>query len=209
MASNFDQKTQLESNNTVQNSNANGGGKFFWYLLFILIIPIFVHIGKRNWFRRTKEEALEQLSNIDAKLTQRFNTLENQLSTAKAALAQEKDIFTEVARVRSQATAKQTSPEAIVEKNQMVNQAAGRFSAVLENYPQLQTMPVMQQLMQTVKDLERDLEANRRFYTAVIRKYNSRLLTYPGNVAAASIKATRMPMFEAEDGKRADFKLTF
>jgi hypothetical protein len=70
-------------------------------------------------------------------------------------------------------------------------------------------MPVMQQLMKTVKDIEADLEAQRRFYTSVVRKYNSDINTYPKNVVASSMNLKRMPMFEAEDSKRADFNLKF
>jgi LemA protein len=214
MASNFDQKTMLEGMNKQTDVEVSTGGKIVFYALFILLIPIFIFVSWRNWFRRTREEAIEQLSNIDSKLVERFDALENQLNVAKAALAQEKDIYTEVTRLRAGMQSKDTDPSSLTKKSQEINQLASRFNVVLENYPNIQSMPMMQQLMKTVKDLESDLEATRRYYNAVGRKYNSALASYPRNVAAASVKVNgqkikRLALFEAEDNKRSNVSLKF
>jgi LemA protein len=63
--------------------------------------------------------------------------------------------------------------------------------------------------MKTVRKLEADIEATRRFYTTVVRHYNERINIYPNNVVASSMGLKRMPMFEAEDNKRANVKLEF
>jgi LemA protein len=209
MASNFSQKGQLENNNVASNAESSVIAKIFYFGSFIFIIPIFYHISTVNWFRKAKEQAMQQLSNIDTKLTERFNTLENQLSVAKAVLKQEKDIFIDVSKYRSKITGSNNNPEAMMEKNSSMNELGRSFNVVLENYPQLQSTPAMQQLMKTVKDLERDLEANRRFYNSVVTSYNSALAVFPKNVVAESLRLIRMPLFEAEDYKRENYKLDF
>lgn len=209
MASNFSQKGQLENNNAATNAESSILAKIFYYVSFLIVLPIFYHISKINWFRRTKEQAMQQLSNVDTKLTERFNALENQLSVAKAVLKQEKDIFIDVSKYRSKITGSNNEPNAMMEKNKSMNELGRSFNVVLENYPQLQSTPAMQQLMKTVKDLERDLEANRRFYNSVVTSYNSTLAVFPTNVVAESLKLVRMPLFEAEDYKRENYKLDF
>lgn len=209
MASNFSQKGQLENNNAATNAESSILAKIFYYASFLIVLPIFYHISKINWFRRTKEQAMQQLSNVDTKLTERFNALENQLSVAKAVLKQEKDIFIDVSKYRSKITGSNNEPNAMMEKNKSMNELGRSFNVVLENYPQLQSTPAMQQLMKTVKDLERDLEANRRFYNSVVTSYNSTLAVFPTNVVAESLKLVRMPLFEAEDYKRENYKLDF
>ncbi len=211
MAKNFNQKELLESNNSKDRKKASIVGKIFIYLSFIFIIPIFWFISKRNKLKKQKERLVELLSNIDVKLTERYNVLSNQMKVAKKALAHEKDLQTAITKARASVTGPQGSanPESVTAKNKMVNGLSARWNMVQENYPEIQAMPVMIELNNTVKGIESDLAAQRRFYTAVARKYNSALITYPSNVAADSVHADRFPMFEAEDKKRKNVSLDF
>lgn len=216
MSTNFNQVELLENNNQKITVQASPVGKFFYYFIFIFIIPIFFHVHRLNWLRSQKEKALQMLSDIDSKLTQRFDSLDNQLKVAKAALAHEKNIYLEVANIRSQATAKnrlnsQESVNQIQQKDQLISGLASRFNAVLENYPQVQGIKQMQDLMQNVKEIEADLDATRRFYNAVVQTYNARIRSYPTNVVSNNPKNNffRFPMFEAEASKRQNVSLDF
>ncbi len=212
MAKNFNQKELLESNNTsTTEGNAGVVGKIFIYASFIFIFPIFWYISRRNRFKKQKERLVELLSNIDVKLTERYNVLSNQFKVAKKALAHEKDLQTAITKARASVTGPQgaSNPESVTAKNKMVNGLSARWNMVQENYPEIQAMPVMIELNQTVKGIESDLAAQRRFYTAVARKYNSALVVYPSNVVADSLKIGRFPAFEAEDNKRKNFEMDF
>ena len=212
MASNFDQKELLESNNTRDEAKVSGGAKAFMYVLWTLPVGLgwIYFVQKKNWFRSQRERILEQLANIDAKLTERFNVLSNQLNVAKEALKHEKELLTEVTQARAAATASNIgNPQGVVQKEALVAGLASRFNMVREAYPELATMGVMQGLNDTIKDIEADLEAQRRFYSASARKFNTALKQFPSNIAAESEGAKRFPMFEAQDQHRANVEMKF
>ena len=210
MASNFNQKDLLEKNNAQHEAKSSGFAKGFYYASFLTVFPVFYHVSKRNWFRTQKETILEQLANVDAKLTERYNVLTNQLKIAKAALKHEKDLQTSITKARAAATKPQGgNAEGVAKKNQVVGQLAAKWNMVQENYPKIATMPAMVELQETVRDIDSDLEALRRFYTAAVKKYNSALLNFPSNIVADGMNIHRFPMFEADDEKRANVSMDF
>ena len=168
-----------------------------------------MYIGKRNWFKRTKEDLVEALANIDAKLTERYDVLTNQMKVAKKALSHEKDIQLGVAKLRSSATSPSGELTGVTERHAELATMTRKWNMVQENYPKIAAMPIMIKMEDKVSDIEADLEASRRFYSAVAKKFNSGIQTFPANVAASGMHLKRFPMFEAEDRKRKNVDLDF
>lgn len=211
MEGNFNQAAMLVENNKVEEAKVSGGAKIALYL--VLTLPAFLgwvwYVQKRNWFQAKKEDVVEKLSNIDAKLEERFATLTKQMDIAKGLLKHEKTLFEDVAKMRAGMgnTPGSIPPSQIADKNAAVAGLTSKFNMVMERYPDIKTMPAMEKIIDKVSDLESDLEAQRRFYSRVARKFNTAIKVFPTNVVAENMELKRYPMFETSSERRKDVEV--
>ncbi len=90
-----------------------------------------------------------------------------------------------------------------------MNEALKGISVVAESYPELRSSENFRALQISVADTEEHLQAARRLYNSNVASYNARLVTFPSSVIAGMKHLERMPLFEAEESKRADVKMEF
>ena len=116
----------------------------------------------------------------------------------------ESEILSEVIKLRSGMSMQERNSA-----NQQMDTAFGRINMLAESYPELKSSNNFMELQKTISDTEEHLQAARRLYNANVTAFNSKIVTFPNNVVAASMGATAKEFFEAEDAKRQDVKLDF
>ncbi|WP_342256782.1 LemA family protein [Spiroplasma endosymbiont of Poecilobothrus nobilitatus] len=181
-------------------------GKFFVYIWFILIIPIFLFILSRNNLIRNKEKIEETASDIDVQLKRRIDMLTKLIDSTKKYMKYEKDTLAAVVELRSQAN-KNLNVKELEQINNSVTSQAGKINVLLENYPDLKANNSVNELQEGIRDCEDNIAAARRFYNSAVRDFNASLKTWPSNVAASSLKLSTFLYFEANAADRQDVNI--
>ncbi|ANU08398.1 LemA family protein [Paraurantiacibacter namhicola] len=159
----------------------------------------------------TKEEAAKaQWGNVESALQKRADLIPNLIRTVEAAAIAERDILQRVTDARSRAmsinvtTDDLSNPETFQAFNESQNeltQALGQFRTVVENYPQLQSIPQFRDLMSAMEGVENQISTERMRYNEKAQDYNTEIRTFPSTIAANVIYGSDpMQYFEAAEG---------
>lgn len=162
----------------------------------ILLVILFSAIGSRNKFVTFEEGVDAQWANIETVLQRRFDLIPNLVNTVKGFAEQEKGIFTEVTRLRSQWASAGTADEKVGVANQMQG-AMGRLMLVAENYPDLKSNQNFLALQEELAGTENRISVERRRYNESVRIYNTAIRKFPGAVWAGMFGFDKRTAFEA------------
>jgi len=159
-------------------------------------------ITTTNGFKRKEIKVEEALSGIEVALTKRYDMLTKLLDTAKGYMAHEKDIFSEVVKLRKGMTVSEMN-----KAEQQMSEMSQRLFAVAESYPELHSSDVFIELQSGIRDAEEHLQAARRLYNSNITIYNTAITMFPASIFAGGRQAK--DFFEAEEYKKRDITMSF
>jgi LemA protein len=120
-------------------------------------------------------------SDIDVQLNNRFDLVDNLVSTVKGYAKHEEETFTKVIEARN----KLTSASGIKEKAEADNMLSGTLKSIFalsESYPELKANQNFLQLQTELSDLENKIAAARRYFNAATREYNTEIQQFPANI---------------------------
>lgn len=188
--------------NTQRQAQAGAFGKVVWYFLFILIIPIFVHVAQRNSLLKTQMKINETASGIDVQLKKRRDTLVKLVDATKSYVKYEKSTLTELTKLRS-------SSFKGGKDSAKLDSISAKILAVAENYPDLKVNSLIKETMEQAAYIEREIGAARRLYNSEVGYFNTSLFIWPNSIIAASMKLSTLPLFVASESDKEDVKLEF
>lgn len=173
-------------------------------LVLLVLIVVIWRVRTGNDFKRKEIKIGEALSGIEVSLTKRYDMLTKLLDTAKGYTAHEKDLFTQVIELR-----RGMSVGELNEKAAQMDALSSQIYAVAENYPELRSAEVFQQLQVGIRDAEEHLQAARRLYNSNVTAFNTAIEMFPGSIIAKSKQLQKHEFFVAEETKRADVQMKF
>ncbi|CAM9143243.1 LemA family protein [Mycoplasma todarodis] len=191
--------------NSEKYAKAGTVGRVIWYILFILIIPLIIHVMTKNALNRKQSEVNELASGIDVQLKKRRDTLVKLLEATKAYMKHEKTVLSDVTKLRRMTI----NSENRAEVNSRTESALGRLLMVSENYPDLKANQSINELMEQAAYLEREIAAARRLYNTSVRQFNQQLFAWPSNVPATELGLGTLPFFEASSADKKDVEMKF
>jgi LemA protein len=165
-------------------------------ILILVVIPLMMIKGNYNRFVGLQEGVDAQWANVETVLQRRFDLIPNLVNTVKGFAAQEKEIFTEVTRLRSQWGEARTADEKVGVANQMQG-ALGRLMLVAENYPDLKSNQNFLALQDELAGTENRISVERRRYNESVRDYNTAIRKFPGVIIANLFGFDKRTPFEA------------
>ena len=181
----------------------------FFYLLYDIIMTLFIILGivallviylvtLYNGLVALKNNRENAFADIDVQLLNRFDLVENLVSTVKGYAAHEKATLQGLTDARTHFMSAQTVDAKLEASNQLTGALKSLFE-VSENYPDLKANTNFLQLQNELSDIENKLAAARRFFNATTKEYNTAIQTFPGNLIAKHFWHTQVPFFELED----------
>ncbi len=191
--------------NSLKQAKASIIGKIIWYLSFLLLIPLIIHVSMRNGMNRKQSEVNELASDIDVQLKKRRDTLVKLLEATKAYMKHEKTVLTDVTKLRKMTI----SNENRADVNAKTDSILGKLIMTAENYPDLKANKSINELMDSASYLEREIGASRRLYNTAVRQFNQQLFTWPSSVPATELGLSTLPYFEASSIDKKDVELKF
>jgi LemA protein len=165
-------------------------------VLIILLLPVGCYFKYNNQFVALEENVNRAWANVETVLQRRFDLIPNLVNTVKGFAAQEKEIFTEVTRLRSQWASAGSTNEKVATANQMQG-ALGRLMLVAENYPQLKSNQNFLALQDELAGTENRISVERQRYNEAVQFYNTRIRMMPGRFWAGLMGFERKEPFEA------------
>lgn len=171
-------------------------------LLIILVILIVVFISIYNSLVRLKVLVRNAFADIDVQLKKRHDLIPNLVETVKGYAAHERTTLENVIKARQMAVSASTPDDKMKSEN-MLTQALRQLFAVVENYPNLKANENFMALQQELSKIEESIQNARRYYNAVVRDYNTRIMVFPSNIVASMFGFKPESFFEiGEEAER-------
>ena len=131
-----------------------------------------------------QEQMKGSWAQVETVLQRRYDLIPNLVATVKGYAAHEKEIFENVARLRSQWSAAQTLPEKTKAAGEMEG-ALSRLLVVAENYPELKANQNFRDLQFELSGTENRISVERQRYNETVQAYNTRVRQLPTSFVAS------------------------
>jgi len=180
------------------------------YLLIVLAVLL---LGMIGWFLLSynalvaKEEQVKTAwSQVESNIQRKVDLLPNLVKVVKRYTAHEKEVYAQIAALRSQAgkllgqshgAAIETERLAAIQKQ--LNAATAKLFAVAENYPQLRSSEQFLQLQSQIEGAENRINITRMQFNEAVGSFNAYLRHIPANIVASLGGFTPKAYFKVEE----------
>ena len=165
--------------------------------VLVIVGLILLAIILYNGLAQLRVRADSAWADINVQLKRRHDLIPNLVETVKGYAAHEKGTFENIAKYRSAAMSASTPAEKSQAEGQLT-QALRGLLAVAENYPQLQASQQFTSLQGSLSETEDAIQNSRRYYNAVVRDLNTKVVTFPSNIVAGMFGFQQRQFFELE-----------
>ncbi|MBI5065020.1 LemA family protein [Candidatus Woesearchaeota archaeon] len=160
--------------------------------------------GNYNSLVSTDENVNKAWGNVQAQYQRRFDLIPNLAETVKGYATHEQELFTKVAELRSQWSAKPS-----VDTAQQLDSTISRLLLVAENYPQLKASESFLNLQAQLEGTENRVSVARQDYNTAVQGYNVQVRRFPTNIVASVFGFNVKESFKAEAGTEKAPKVDF
>lgn len=173
--------------------------KSWWIVLAVIAVVIIYAWSGYNSFVRQNEAIDGQWAQVETQYQRRFELIPNLVESVKGAMAQEQEVFGNLAEARTRYSGALSAEEKAQAAGQ-VESALGRLLVVMEAYPQLKSIETVQTLMSQLEGAENRVSVERGRYNDTVKFFNASVKTFPNNVLAGVFGFVERTYFEAEAG---------
>src|SRR5688572_8199852 len=137
----------------------------------VVLLIIFPVISSYNGLVDKETAVDNSFADLDSQLQRRNDLIPNLVTSVKAALNQEQEVFGELARARSN-YAGATSQDDKLDAAGDISRGIGRLLVIVESYPELRSNENIQDLMTQLEGTENRVQQARRDFNGVVTDYN-------------------------------------
>ncbi len=162
-----------------------------------------------NRLVNTSEAVPAAWSQVETVLQRRYDLIPNLVNTVKGYAKHEKELLTEVTKLRSQWGAAKNQTEKVAAANGMES-ALSRLMVVVEQYPQLKANENFIRLQDELAGTENRISVERMRYNATVNAYNVTVRRFPTNILAGMFGFEKSEnYFKNEEAARQAPKVNF
>jgi LemA protein len=171
--------------------------------VIVLLINLCISaVSSYNEMVVLRNTADAQWQQVEVQLQRRVDLIPNLVSTVEAAQIQEKDIVKQITDARTRyGTANSVNARAAAATD--LDSAISRLLVISENYPQLASTQVVQNLQAELAGTENKLSAERLRFNDDVRAYNTYVQVFPKNIVANAFGFDQKVYFDAADNAAA------
>src|SRR5271155_3732735 len=166
-----------------------------WIVLAAVILVIIFLISMYNGLVRLKVTCDNAWADIDVQLKRRYDLIPNLVETVKGYAGHEKGTLEAVINARNRAMSA-TGPGDKAQAENMLSGALKSLFALSEAYPQLRAVEAFTSLQNSLTQIEDTVQNARRYYNAVVRDLNTKILQFPTNIFAGMLGFKQREFFE-------------
>jgi LemA protein len=171
---------------------------FAWIVLIALVLIVVFLIAMYNGLVRLKVQCDNAWADIDVQLKRRYDLIPNLVETVKGYAGHEKGTLEAVVNARNRAMSA-TGPANKAEAENMLSGALKSLFALSEAYPQLRAIESFTSLQNSLSQIEDTVQNARRYYNAVVRDLNTKILQFPTNIFAGMLGFKQREFFEVSN----------
>jgi LemA protein len=164
-------------------------------ILVVLVLLVLFGIGMYNGLVRLKVQCDNAWADIDVQLKRRYDLIPNLVETVKGYAGHEKGTLEAVINARNRAMSA-TGPADKAQAENMLSGALKSLFALSEAYPQLRAIESFTSLQNSLSQIEDTVQNARRYYNAVVRDLNTKILQFPTNIFAGMLGFKEREFFE-------------
>ena len=173
-------------------------------ILFIFALMVVILYNQMVTYRNKVKESLAL---IDIQLKMRFDLIPNLVESVKGYTKHEEKVFKSIARLRNLAMKSTDEKEVLEYANKSVPMMKS-IIAIAEDYPELKSGMLFQDLMSQLSDVEDRIAASRRIYDMNVNEFNTLLEKFPNNLFARSFGFVRMELFKIDSAEKVVTKIS-
>src|SRR5215831_3784567 len=166
-----------------------------WIILAALVLIVILLVGMYNGLVRLKVTTDDAWADIDVQLKRRYDLIPNLVETVKGYAGHEKGTLEAVINARNRAMTA-TGPADKAQAENMLSGALKSLFALSEAYPQLRAIESFTSLQNSLSEIEDTVQNARRYYNAVVRDLNTKILQFPTNIFAGMLGFKEREFFE-------------
>ncbi len=149
-----------------------------------LLILGYLYVSVGNRLVALDEARESQWAQVESVLQRRFDLIPNLVETVRGYADHEREVLSEVTRLRSQWGAAKTVEEK-AEAATGLQSALARLLVVAERYPDLKADRGFQNLQYELAGTENRINVERQRYNEAVRNYNTAIRQFPGSLVAS------------------------
>jgi LemA protein len=174
-----------------------------WFPLILLAALALLLVGIYNTLVGLRVRADNAWSDIDVQLKRRRELVPNLVETVRGYASHEQSTLQAVIEARNRAASAQGPAAQAAAENQLTG-ALRQLFALAEAYPQLRAVESFTSLQASLSQIEDAIQNARRYYNAVVRDLNTKVVQFPSNLVAGMFGIRERAFFELDDpGERA------
>lgn len=182
---------------------------WIWILVAVVALLIIWCISTYNKFVQSQNKVEEAFSTMDVYLKKRYDLIPNMVETVKGYTKHESETLEKVISARNMAVQAQSLDEKIASE-QKFQSMLGPLYAISEQYPDLKADKNFMNLQDQLQSLESEIANSRKYYNAIVLKFNNLVEMFPSNLLAGIFHFAKKPMYEIEDAtQRENVKVQF
>ncbi len=175
----------------------------------IIFLIILWFIKTYNKFVQMQNKVEESFSTMDVYLKKRYDLIPNLVEVVKGYAKHESDTLEKVINARNLAVKSQGLQDRI-STEQNFQSMLGPLYAISEQYPDLKADKSFMSLQTDLKSIETEIANARKYYNAVVMKFNNLVEMFPSNILANYFHYTKKPLYEiVDDVQRENVKVSF
>ena len=179
------------------------------YIIIALIIIIAIWaITAYNGLVRLRNKADEAEAGVDAHLKQRYDLVPNLVETVKGYASHEKSTLDAVIEARNRTVSVKSLQER-AKAEAGLTAALDRLFALAESYPDLKANQNFVSLQNELSGIEEGILNARKYYNAVVREYNDRIMVFPSSLIASLFHFGKRDYYEISDSDRERVDVRF
>jgi len=176
----------------------------------VAVLLVLFAIVSYNGLVRLRLQTQNAWSDIDVQLKRRHDLVPNLVETVKGYAAHERGTLDSVTQARTAAVAAQSAgPAERAAAEAQLGTALRGLTVAVEAYPQLQASGGFRDLQQQLAQIEDGIQNARRYYNAVVREFNAKIMTFPSSLVAGPFGFQPREFFEAGAAERETPKVSF
>ncbi len=170
-----------------------------WIVIGIAVIVVLYGFASYNGFVGKNEAVDNQWAQVETQYQRRFDLIPNLVNSVKGAMKQEQAVFNAIAEARTRYSGAKSVDEKVSAAGQ-VETALARLLVIMENYPTLKSMDVVQGLMAELAGTENRISVERKRFNDAVQVLNVAIKRFPSNIVAKVFGFGERAYFEAAEG---------
>lgn len=170
----------------------------------IIALIIIWAIASYNSLVKLRNKGDEAESAIDVHLKERADLIPNLVETVKGYASHEAETLENAISARNRASGKDRASA----ENE-ISGVLGHLFAVAESYPDLKANQNFLDLQRQLSRIEEELRNARKYFNAIVREYNDKIMVFPSSLIAAAFHFTKRDYYEVDDEDRKRVEVRF